>query len=327
VVLEAPGTSTATALTDSSSATATGLSGATISGSTSSSVTISNTPTTASGGILYVVVTSTDGSSTISGTHSLTSNKAGLFVGSVGSIGASGTGNGLCNTSGTAWILNGTAPGTGSAATSTSYAPYQDTTDCQVEMTNNQGGEKAAIFWPTLVSAAKFSVSFTVQIAHTYTIADGFTLVLADPSSGATTSAVGTTGSGLGAQGIPGFVLGFDTYYNADINDPSVPYLGVGRGETALWENPWSFVNTHLVGKYNSVLTDFYNNLSEYASSTHDYVVTVDSGVMTVMMDGYEVFSGSVTLPQSAYLGFTASTGGSTEEVIISKLTATVSQP
>lgn len=323
----APEASTAVALTDSTATTATGLSGATISGSTTSSITISNTPSTASGGILYAVISSTDGVNVTSGTHALTSSKAGLFVGSVGSIGASGSGKGLCNTSSAAWVLNGTMPGTGSATTSSAYAPYQDTTDCQVEMTNDQGTEQAAIFWPTLVSAAKFSVSFTVQIAHSSSIADGFTLVLADPSSGATTSSVGATGGGLGAKGIPGFVLGFDTYYNSEYGDPSVPYLGVGRGETALWEKPWSYVNTHLAGKYNSVLTDFYNNLSEYASSTHDYVVTVDSGVMTVTMDGYEVFSGSVTLPQAAYLGFTASTGGSMEEVIISNLTATVSQP
>jgi hypothetical protein len=39
-------------------------------------------------------------------------------------------------------------------------------------------------------------------------------------------------------------------------------------------------------------------------------VVTVVNSVMTVTMDGYELFSGKVSLPPVAYLGFTASTGG-----------------
>jgi hypothetical protein len=64
-----------------------------------------------------------------------------------------------------------------------------------------------------------------------------------------------------------------------------------------------------------------------FASATHTYVVTVVNGVMTVTMDGYELFTGTVSLPPVAYLGFTASTGGQYETVTISALTATVSAP
>ena len=122
-----PASTTAVALTDSSSSTQTDLTGADISGSTTSSVTINNTPTAASGGDLYVVVTSTDGDGNqISGTEPLTSSKAALFVGSLGTVGNTTSGDGLCNST-TSWQLNGTNPGTASG-----NVPYQDTSGCKV---------------------------------------------------------------------------------------------------------------------------------------------------------------------------------------------------
>ncbi len=54
---------------------------------------------------------------------------------------------------------------------------------------------------------------------------------------------------------------------------------------------------------------------------THSYVISVAAGVMTVTMDGYELFTGPVSLPPVAYLGFTASTGGKEEAVTFSNLT------
>jgi hypothetical protein len=56
-------------------------------------------------------------------------------------------------------------------------------------------------------------------------------------------------------------------------------------------------------------------------------VVTVVNHIMTVTMDGHELFTGTVSLPPAAYLGFTASTGGDQESVTFSNLTATVSAP
>ena len=55
--------------------------------------------------------------------------------------------------------------------------------------------------------------------------------------------------------------------------------------------------------------------------------MTVVNGIMTVTIDGNELFTGKVTLPPVAYLGFTASTGGAMESVTISSLSATVSEP
>ena len=322
----APGTTTAVALTDGAVSSGS-LSGATVAGSATSSLTLQNTPSTATGGIFYVVVTSTSDGTVIAGTNPLTSGTAGLFVGGLGTIGnTSIAGGGLCNSSTANWVLNGNTPGTASGD-----VPYQNTTACTMELTNDAGNEHSAVYWPTLISTANFSVSFTVQVAATSTPADGFTMVLADPSQGATTASLGAVGSGLGAEGIPGFVLGFDTYQNGDLQtDPGcsgcdpvpVPYMAVGQGATALWEKPWTFVNGDLDTQAS---TDYA--VTTYANSTHSYVVTVVNGVMTVTMDGYELFSGTVSLPPSAYLGFTASTGGAEESVTFSNLTATVSAP
>jgi hypothetical protein len=342
----APGATTATALADGAVASGS-LSGATISGSATSSLTLQNTPLAASGAIFYVVVTSTsDGTTHIAGTNPLTSSTAGLFVGSLSTVGnTSMLEGGLCNSSTVNWVLNGTTNANRSGGTSSSGSessigvPFQNVSACTIEMTDDNGGEAASVYWPTLISTANFSVSFTVAISHDTSKgmpADGFAMVLADPTQGAKTSTIGGVGEGLGAFGIPGFVLGFDTFQNGDLqSDPGcfafgttpcdplpVPYMAVGQGAEALWENPWTFVNGDLDTQTSS---DF--SLTAFTNASHNYVVSVVNGIMTVTLDGSELFSGTVSLPPSAFLGFTASTGGSEEAVTFSNLTATISAP
>jgi Immunoglobulin domain len=330
----APGVTTATALTDGAVSSG-DLDGATISGSVTSSLTLQDVPSTASAGIFYVVVTSTsDGSTQIPGTDPLTSNTAGLFVGSLDSVGDPTAGSGLCNSTEN-WVLNGTNPGTVAGD-----VPYQDTTACTIELVNNVGNERASVYWPTLISTANFTISFTVAMSGGTDPADGFTMILADPSQGATTASIGTLGEGLGAAGIPGLVLGWDMYQNGNDDggalendcsantlngacDPiTVPYVAIGSGVGNLWENPWTYVN----GNLNTQSSTDYS-AQTFANATHSYVVTVAAGVMTVTMDGYELLTGPVSLPPVAYLGFTASTGGDEEAVTFSNLTATFSAP
>jgi hypothetical protein len=341
----APGSSTVTAF--SNGAVSSGVfNGATVVGSSTSSLTLENVPATASETVLYAVATSTsDGTTPIPGTNPLTSNDAALFVGSLGTVGNTGTDQGLCNSSSEHWVLNGSEnngviPNTG--GTTAGDVPYQNTAACTIELTNDQGGEQAAVYWPTLIATANFTASFTVRISDTTgSPADGFTMVLADPSQGASTASLGDVGEGLGARGIPGLVVGFDTYQNGNGNggnpaecpgcDPiTVPYMAVGSGADSLWENPWYFVNGNL-NTQNS--TDYLedtgvaNDPNDYTNSTHNYVISVVNGVMTVTMDGYELFTGTVNLPPVAYMGFTASTGGAMEAVTFSNMNVTVSAP
>jgi hypothetical protein len=131
---------------------------------------------------------------------------------------------------------------------------------------------------------------------------------------GATPTSLGATGMGLGAEGIPGTIFAFDTYHNA--GDPPVPYIGVGRGETALFEKPWFNVDTNIP-----------TLVAVGPSITHNYTLSLVQGQMTVTLDGVQIMSGPVTPPPVAYLYVTASTGGSYEDAVISNVSSTVSVP
>jgi hypothetical protein len=255
-----------------------------IPGATNSTYTLDSPASTDSGSVYYVVVSNGT-------TSSVTSSSAALFVGPLAGV------PDLCDPS---WS------GLGNAAAG-SGCTFQLTT-----ATNNQHGE---IVWPELISTGDIQLSFTVTLSNpSATPADGFAVVLGDPSLGATPTSLGATGMGLGAQGIPGMVFAFDTYHNA--GDPTVPYLGVGRGETALFEKPWFNVNT-------SIPTLVAGGMS----ITHSYTVSILQGQMTITMDGVQVISGNVAVPVVAYLYITASTGGSYEDTVISNVSATVSVP
>jgi hypothetical protein len=256
-----PGSATFTALSDGAVSSG-NLSGATISGSATPSVTLQNLPATASGAIVYALVTSTtDGSTPVTGTNPLMSSTAGLFVGSLPTIGNPAAGEGLCNYNSVNWVLNGLIYGKSSGGTVPGDIPYQDTSGCTIQVTSSASNAtflQSSVFWPTLIPTASFSVSFTATISQSSGVpGDGFTMILADPSQGATTASIGMSGEGLGAAGIPGIVVGVDVFQDGNDNggapqytcttdnvsngacDPiTVPYLGVGQSATSLWENP-----------------------------------------------------------------------------------------
>ena len=61
-------------------------------------------------------------------------------------------------------------------------------------------------------------------------------------------------------------------------------YIGIGRGETALWENPYQSVNTNLPGGANAFA-------QPGVTTTNSFVVTIINGMVTVTMNGAQVFS------------------------------------
>jgi hypothetical protein len=255
-----------------------------IPGATSTTYTQASTATTDSGSVFYVVVN--NGSS-----PSVTSSSASLFVGTLTGI------SNLCS----GWIGLGNA--------------LPPTPSCAIQLSAASIGQRGEIVWPNIISTGDIQLSFTLTTSNSSSPpADGFAMTLGDPSLGATIHSIGSTGGGLGAEGIPGIVLAFDDYH--DPADPAVPYIGVGRGETALWENPYFNVNTNIPPL-----------AAAGAAVSHDYVVSLVQGMMTVTMDGTQVFSGNVTAPPVAYLYFSASTGALDEETIISNLSATVTAP
>src|SRR5271156_5083211 len=255
-----------------------------IPGATGSNYTQADAQATDSGSVLYVVVSN-------GVTTSVTSVSAGLFVGPLQGI------PNLCDSN---WSPLGDAvaqPG------------------CSFQLTAATNDQIGVLIWPNLISTGDIHLSFTMTLSNPSVVpADGFTVVFGDPSLGATTTSEGAPGMGLGAKGIPGTVFGFDTYHNG--GDPPVPYVGVGRGEAALFENPWFNVNTSI-----PVLVAGGMTIS------HDYTITIEQGQMVVTLDGVQVMSGSVTVPAVAYFYITASTGGSYEPAVISNVSASVSVP
>ena len=255
-----------------------------IPGATSTTYTQASTVTTDSGSVFYVIVS--NGSS-----PSVTSSSASLFVGALTGI------SNLCS----GWISLGDA--------------LPPNPSCAIQLSAASIGQRGEIVWPNIISTGNIQLSFTLTTSNSSNPpADGFAMTLGDPSLGATTSSIGLTGGGLGAESIPGIVLAFDDYH--DPGDPPVPYIGVGRGETALWEKPYLNVNTNIPPL-----------AAAGATVSHDYVVSIVQGMMTVTMDGTQVFSGNVTVPPVAYLYFSASTGALDEEAVISNLSATVTAP
>lgn len=255
-----------------------------IAGATSSAYTLDSAASSDSGSVFYVVVSNGT-------TSSVTSSSAGLFVGPLMGV------PDLCNSN---WSALGNAvAGSG----------------CTFQLTAATFDQQGEIVWPNLISTGDIQLSFTMTLSNPSAVpADGFTMVLGDPSLGATLTSVGLPGMGLGAEGIPGTVFGFDTYHNA--GDPPVPYVGVGRGETAQFEKPWFNVNTNIP-----------TLVAAGPPITHSYTISIVQGQMTVTLDGVQVMSGSVAVPAVAYLYVTASTGGSYEQAVISNVSATVSVP
>jgi len=256
-----------------------------ISGATDATLTLSSTALADNGNVYEAVVS--NGTSA-----NVTTSTAALFVGPLGQV------PDLCNQN---WNAIGDAvvlPG------------------CQYQLTTSLNSQHGEIVWPTLIATDNVVLNFTVTLSDgSFPPADGFAVVLGDPSLGATPTSIGATGQGLGAEGIPGLVFGFDTYHNT--GDPQVPYVAVGRGEYGLFENPWFLVNTNIPP------------LVVYGSGpiSHAYTVTLVQGVLTVTLDGAVVMTGNVTPPPTAYLYVTASTGGLWETAVISNVSATVTQP
>jgi glucose/arabinose dehydrogenase/chitodextrinase len=153
----------------------------------------------------------------------------------------------------------------------------------------NAGGNA---FWPTALPTANLRASFDLTIDQG-SGADGATFILGDPAAGARPTSVGGSAGSLGAAGIPGVAVTFDTFKNG--TDVSANFIGVAKTGTGL--------------AYNTTST----NIPTLRGSTHHVDIAVSSGHLTVAVDGVPKLDSTLALPASALLGFTAATGGLTD--------------
>lgn len=173
----------------------------------------------------------------------------------------------------------------------------------ELVLTTTAANQAGSAFWPQQVSTKSLTVEFDASIGGG-SGADGLTLTFADPSRGAAPTSLGAVGGGLGFSGIPGVAVALDTYRNA-VN-PSANFVGItdGPGTQADYLH-WTATTT---------------TIPELRTATRHVKVQVAAGTMTVSIGGSVVLSTAVSLPPTAYLGFTGATGGSTDRHAISHL-------
>ena len=190
----------------------------------------------------------------------------------------------------TGWQLNGLASVTGSTA---------------LQLTPATGyGAGSAFATHPVSTATKLTVSFTAAI-DSGTGADGMCLVLADASQ-AQPTALGQPGGGLGYSGIPGTCVGLQTFQGA--TDPSTNFVGVGSSGTTD-SVIWTATNT---------------NIPLLRGTPHNFVVTLNAGLMTVVMDGTQVLTTAISAPPQVLVGFSAGNGGLTDRHAVSNINVTL---
>ena len=180
--------------------------------------------------------------------------------------------------------------------------------------------ELTNLWWTEPVPTDNLTVTFTMtlQLAASPVLGDGWSLLFGDPARGVTALSQSPEGAGvasMGAQGLPGLFVLFATSQPDPL--PAVPIMAAGRGET--WGQPWNLTNF--------ALDQGAMTLDTLPGTTHAFQVSLFNGVLTVLMDGTQVFSGQVRVPPVAYLGFGASTTANASIQTLSGFTATVSAP
>ena len=128
--------------------------------------------------------------------------------------------------------------------------------------------------------------------------ADGMTFTMLDPAR-SSTGALGAPGGGLGYSGLPGVAVTLDTYQNSGTTDPSANFVAVATGGTG---SALTYAATSTA-------------IGSLRTGTHAVDVTVTAaGHVVVKIDGAQVIDVAVALPANVIAGFTAATGGRTDQ-------------
>jgi hypothetical protein len=188
------------------------------------------------------------------------------------------------------WRVNGSATVSSTAVTLT---------------TTTSGGQAGSVIWPTPVTSEGLDVTFTSTIGGGGG-ADGTALEFLNPTSAPT--ALGANGGGLGFAQLNGVAVALDTYQNSA--NPSGNFIGVSNGAKT---GAWDLLNW-------LATTSTIPNLRVSSHVVHAHYT---AGHLTVALDGTPALDVPVTLPSTVLLGFSAATGGITDNHTISNITIT----
>ena len=189
------------------------------------------------------------------------------------------------------WTFNGTAKLVGTSLQLTEATTYS----------------AGSAFWPQPIDPRAIRIEYDASITGG-SGADGLAFVFGDASKGAKPTSLGVYGGGLGFSGIPGIAVALDEYKNA-VN-PSANFVGVTDGPTSQGADLLHWLGTATL-------------ITPLQEATHHVTITTTAGTIIVAIDGTQVLSQAATLPASAYLGFSAGTGGLTNRHAISHLVVT----
>jgi hypothetical protein len=169
----------------------------------------------------------------------------------------------------------------------------------RLRLTDGKDDEARSAFFAYPVNIEKFSTSFQFQI--TEPAADGFTFTI----QGAGPTAVGGLGGSLGYLGIPeGVAVKFDLYSNAG-EGPDSTGLYIGNSPPTVPD-----VNLTATG-INLHSGDIFNVQLTYSGSTLIVVIT-DTVTKASATQTYTADIPAAVGSETAYVGFTAGTGGET---------------
>jgi hypothetical protein len=178
----------------------------------------------------------------------------------------------------------------------------------ELVLTAAAGQQAGSAFWPQAVDPRSMTVEFDASIGGG-SGADGLAMVLGDATRGALPTSLGAVGGGLGFSGTPGLAVALDEYKNAA--NPSANFVGISDGPAAA-STPDLL---HWLATANLA--------AALQNATHHVKVVSSAGTLTISIDGTQVLSQAVTVPTSAYLGFSGGTGGATNRHAIAHLTVT----
>jgi Bacterial lectin/PQQ-like domain/Abnormal spindle-like microcephaly-assoc'd, ASPM-SPD-2-Hydin len=177
-------------------------------------------------------------------------------------------------------------------------------TATELLLTSTAEAQAGTAFWPQTIDPRNLTIEFDAFIGGG-SGADGMALVFADPARGATAKSLGYKGGGLGFGGIPALAVALDTYKNSA--NPSANFVGITDGPSGTAKDLLHWLST-------ATLSASLRNV------THHVKVVTAGGMMTVSIDGVQVLSQAVTLPSSAYLGFSGGSGGQTDKHAVTHL-------
>ena len=169
-------------------------------------------------------------------------------------------------------------------------------TATELALTTATSHQAGSAFWPQAIDPRNMTVEYEATIGGG-TGADGLAFVLGDATHGALPTSLGVEGGGLGFSGIPGIAVALDEYKGTGA--PSNNFVGITEGPTST-----SVPDVlHWLSTANLALP--------LQNATNKIKITTTNGTtLTVSYNGTQVLSQAVTLPSSAYLGFSGGTGG-----------------